>query len=195
MADKERLEVTRILREMQSHTDDGKSAGDRLFPVIYGELRRLARGLMRGERSGHTLQSTALVHEAYLRLVDHAQIEWQSRAHFLGVAARAMRQILVDHARSRLAAKRGGGWRRITLDENLRLESPPDVEILEFERELAQLRGLHERMASVAELKVFGGMTMAEIAHVLDVSRQTVHEDWRVARMWLARALTEGNDP
>lgn len=193
MGDEERSEITQILLSLDAEHIDRHKAADRLFDVAYSELRRLASDLMRGERPDHTLQSAALVHEAYLRLVDDKQVKWQNRAHFFGIAARAMRQILVDHARRRGAAKRGGGWQKVTLDDDLGLEEASDVEILHIEDVLTRLADMHERMARIVELRIFGGLTMVEIAHVIGLSRQTVHDDWRVAKMWINRELAEGS--
>ena len=180
-------ELTRILRILQRDHAANPEATDRVFQAAYQELRRLATDLMRRERRDHTLQPTALIHEAYLRLVDQSRVEWQSRTHFFGIASRAMREILVDHARRHQAAKRGGNWQRITLDENLGLESPSGIGVLDLDRLLLRLREKDERMAQVVELRVFGGLSAKEVGHLLGVSRQTVHKDWRVAKMWLRR--------
>jgi RNA polymerase sigma factor (TIGR02999 family) len=168
------------------------AASDRLLKALYPELKRLAAGLMRRERAGLTLQATALVHEAYMKLVDGAQAGWESRGHFLGIAARAMRQILVDHARSRAAAKRGGGWQRITLDTGLGPDRDAAFEILALHDALDRLAAVDPRAARGVELRVFGGMTVEETAQVLGVSRRTVDADWAMARMWLARELGDG---
>ena len=189
MCDPRRHEITQILLDLQAGEIDQQSVLNRLFDAVYAELHQLASGLMKRERSDHTLQSTALVHEAYLRLVDGSRIEWQNRAHFFGTAARAMRQILVDHARSRQAAKRGGGQQRLTLDENLGMTTGSNVEILDLEAALLRLAEMHPRSAQVVELRVFGGLQVKEIAHVLGLSRQTIHDDWRIARLWLCREL------
>lgn len=164
---------------------------DLLFEAVYGELVQMASGFMRGERVNHTLQTNALVHEVFLRLVDDRGITWQNRAHFFGVAARAMRQILVDYARRHRACKREGGLQKITLVEGLGMAATTDMDILDLEEALLRLGEMHERMAKVVELRVFGGMKVTEIAHALHLSRQTVHEDWRFARMWLSRELAE----
>ncbi len=161
-----------------------------LFDAVYAELKQLAADLMRSERSGHTLRPTALVHEAYLRLVDAKSVSWENRAHFFGIGARIMRQILVDHAREKGAAKRGGGLQRVTLDEALAEEAAPDLEILDLDRALGKLGRLDERAAQVVELRAFGGLEMREIAAALGVSRRTVTSDWKMARMWLARELS-----
>jgi RNA polymerase sigma factor (TIGR02999 family) len=195
MSDRKRHEITQILLDLHADKVDHRSVVNSLFDAVYAELHRLATDLMRRERSDHTLQSTALVHEAYIRLVDDSRIEWQNRAHFFGTAARAMRQILVDHARGRLAAKRGGAQKRVTLDESLGLATVPDVEILDLEQALVSLAEMHPRSAQVVELRVFGGLKVTEIAHVLGLSRQTIHDDWRVAKLWLCRELAEGTSP
>jgi RNA polymerase sigma factor (TIGR02999 family) len=165
------------------------AASERVLKALYPELRRLAGALMRRERSDHTLQATALVHEAYLKLVDQSRTGWESRAHFLGIAARAMRQILVDHARARAAAKRGGGWHRMTLDTGLGPAEDSAFEIMALHDALETLATVDPRAARGVELRVFGGMTVAEIAHVLGVSKRTVDADWAMARLWLAREL------
>ncbi len=189
MSDDGRHEITQILLDLHADHVDHRAAADRLFEVVYGELRRLASGLMRGERTDHTLQSTALVHEAYLRLVDDSRVEWQNRAHFFGIAARAMRQILVDYARKRSTEKRGGDWQKITLDDALGLEEASLTELLDLEEALKRLTEHDERMARIVELRVFGGLTGEEVAHVMGVSRQTVQNEWRVAKMWLRHQL------
>ena len=188
-----RGEVTQLLAGLGQGGAERDDALNRLFGVVYAELRGLAAGLMRRERAGHTLQPTALVHEAYLRLVGGDAIAWENRAHFFGVAATAMRRILVEHARRRAASKRGGRWQRVTLDEGIEGGASMDLEILDLNRLLGRLGEMDGRMERVVELRVFCGMEMAEIAHILGVSERTVHNDWRVARMWLARALTEGD--
>ena len=147
---------------------------------------------MRRERVDHTLQPTALVHEVYIKLVDQPLADWEDRAHFIGIATRAMRQILVDHARGRAAAKRGGGWHRVTLDESI-LGGRSEFEMLAIDEALTNLTQLDERAARVAELRMIGGLSVKETAHVLGVSPRTVDNDWAMARMWLSRALREGD--
>jgi RNA polymerase sigma-70 factor, ECF subfamily len=180
-------EITRLLREY-SHADP--RTGERLFEAIYPELRRLARSLMRRERPGHTLQPTELVHDAYMKLVDQTIVLARDRAHFLGIAARAMRQILVDHARRRHADKRGGHWDRVTLEDGLGQQSGPAVELLALDQAIASLSTRDERAARVLELRIFGGLTIEEIAEALAVSKRTVDADWQFARLWVARALS-----
>jgi RNA polymerase sigma factor (TIGR02999 family) len=192
MSEPGRHNITQILLDLQSDRVSHRAAADQLFQVVYGELRRLASGLMRGERADHTLQSTALVHEVYLRLVDDSRVHWQNRAHFFGTAARAMRQILVDFARKRATDKRGGDWQRVTLDGAVGLEEASASELLDLEEALRRLAEHDERMARIVELRVFGGLTAKEVAHVIGMSRQTVQDDWRVAKMWLRHQLANG---
>jgi RNA polymerase sigma-70 factor, ECF subfamily len=182
-------EVTRILRALAEERGDQAAATERLFVVAHGELHRLAASLMRKERPDHTLQTTALVNEAFLRLVGDGPIEWKSRAHFFGIATRAMRRVLVEYARRRSAQKRGGGWEKITLDENLAFDGRSELEILELDRVLTRFAEIDPRAARVVELRVFGGLKETEVAAVLGVSERTVRGDWRVAAMWLAREL------
>ncbi len=178
--------VTCLLKAAQ---EGEKAAFDRLLPIVYQELRRLARRQLRGERAGHTLQTTGLVHEAYLKLVDQAGIEWQGRAHFFAVAARAMRQVLIDYARRRVAVKRGGGWERTTLDEDeLPVEFPVE-ELLALNDALDRLDGVDRRLRQVVECRFFCGMTEDEIAVALDVTPRTVQRDWVKARAWLYKEL------
>lgn len=162
---------------------------------VYQELRGLAAAYLRRQSASHTLQPTALVHEAFLKLVDHTAVVFNGRAHFFAVSARAMRQILVDHARAKLADKRGGGWDRITLDQGVipDVRRAPggshEVDILALNELLEQLAGLDPRQAEVVELRFFGGLTVDEAASVLGVSKSTVEEDWRMARAWLSKRL------
>lgn len=183
-------EITRLLLAIPSLEGGDERARERLFTAVYGELRRLARSLMKSERPGHTFQPTALVHEAYVRLVDDRNVRWENRAHFFGIAARAMRRLLVDHARERAARKRGGGLTRVTLDDSLEIVPPSSVEILDLDRAVERMAGVDERMARVVELRVFGGLTVPEVAHLLEVSTRTVNDDWAMARMWLGRELS-----
>lgn len=185
-------EMTRILAGFPEEGTDHRAAADRVFELAYAELRRLASDLMRRERTDHTLRPTALVNEAYLRLVDDSRVEWQSRAHFFGIAARAMRQILVEHARRRGAAKRGGGRARVTLDSGIALSAAPDITLIRLDEILSKLADFDARMARIVELRVFAGMNVREVAHVLGVSSRTVDNDWSVAKMWVSRELAEG---
>lgn len=187
MSSSSRPEITRILLELGAAPDSRSAA--RLFEAVHGELRVIAARLFRNERANHTLQPTALVHEAYLRLVDATGIRPESRAHFFGIAARAMRQILVDHARRRAAAKRGGGAERVTLTAEEFGAEDREFELLELEEALERFAELDPRAAHAAELRLFGGLTGAETATLLGVSRRTAEGDWAMARMWLSREL------
>ena len=183
--------VTELLHQLQDSTAPVPEVRERLYGLLYDELRNIARGLMRAQSPGHTLQPTALVHEAYLKLVDHRRIKFESRSHFLGIAARAMRQVLVDHARRRDAAKRGGGWDRVPLDETVPGREGIVPQLLDLDRSLHRLARLDERLAQVVECRVFGGLKHEEIARALSVSERTVAKDWAVARRWLAKDLDE----
>jgi RNA polymerase sigma factor (TIGR02999 family) len=165
-----------------------QAALDKLMPIVYDELRRLARHYLGRERGDHTLQASALVHEAYLRLVDQS-VSWQNRAHFFGIAARLMRQILVDHARRRQFAKRGGGQLRVSLTKagNVSYEQSPDFVALD--EALTELAGLDAQQSQIVELRYFGGLTIEETAEVLGVSTDTVKRKWNVARAWLRQEL------
>jgi RNA polymerase sigma-70 factor (ECF subfamily) len=166
-----------------------KQALDQMLPVLYQELHRLSSHYLSREATGHTLQPTALVHEAYLRLVDQRRVDWRNRAQFLGLAASMMRRILVNHARDRSAGKRGGGAQHVSLSL---VESPsgqPEVELIALEEALQRLTALDERKSRVVELKFFGGLTIEEIAEVLQVSGATVEREWAFARAWLYDAI------
>lgn len=176
----------------------GHAAGDPSEALAYEILRMRARRLLAGEAPGHTLQATALVHEAYLRLASSESERWQSRAHFLAVASRAMRRILIDHARTRARRKRGGAWDRVTFSlpaVDLAAAGTFDpLEIVQFDRALEALEQGHARMGRVAEMRIFGGMTADEIADALGMSRRTVDGDWAFARRWLALAMERTRD-
>lgn len=184
-------EVSLMLRAWRG---GDKSALDKLIPLVHDELRRLAHRYMTREKAGHTLQTTALVNEAYLRLVDLARIEWQDRSHFFAISANLMRRILVDFARSRGYQKRGGDIRKISLDESLLVSPEPGAELIRIDEALAALSEFDARKARVVEMRFFGGMTEDETAEVLHVSRETVKRDWRLARNWLLCELTDGTD-
>jgi len=174
--------------------NNDKQALDQMLPVVYGELHRLAAHYLSREGTGHTLQPTALVHEAYLRLVDQRRVDWRNRAQFLGVAASMMRRILVNHARDRSAQKRGGRREEVTLSL---VESPsgrPDVELIALEDALQRLAELDPRKGRVVELKFFGGLTIEEIAELLEVSGATVEREWAFARAWLYDAIEGAED-
>jgi RNA polymerase sigma factor (TIGR02999 family) len=167
-----------------------RTALDEMLPVVYLELKRLARIYLRGERPSHTLQPTALVHEAYVKLLDQRQVDWRNRAQFLGVAAGAMRRVLLHHAETRNARKRQGTLERVTLDAELAaLEQSASVDILDLNRALDRLSALDARQSQIVELRVFGGLSIEETAEVLGVSPATVKRDWNVARLWLRREL------
>jgi RNA polymerase sigma factor (TIGR02999 family) len=178
--------VTRLLAKVGA---GNQAAFDEVFPLVYAELRRIAAREMRREKPGRTLQTTALVHEAYLRLLKDASLSFQNRAHFLGIASRAMREILIEHARARSARKRGGGAVRLTLDDLVASVSSPSVDVLALDEALQRLARLDERHARVVELRYFGGMSVEETAAALDLSPATVKRDWTLARAWLYREL------
>ena len=166
---------------------------DQLMPLVEGELRRIAGAYFVRENREHTLQPTALVNEAYVRLIDQRRVDWQNRAHFFAVAARLMRRILVDHARGRHRAKRGGGKPNITLDEGLILSPERSAEIIALDEALANLSSMDARKGQVVEMRFFGGMTAEETAQALNISPNTVMRDWRLAKAWLHREL-DGRD-
>jgi RNA polymerase sigma factor (TIGR02999 family) len=180
-------EITQLL--MAWNRGDA-SARDALMPLIYDELRRLARSYLRRERMGHTLQPTALVHEAFLRLIDQSQVNWQSRAHFFGIAARLMRQVLINHAEARQAAKRGGSAERISLND---LEFSPveeEVDLMALNEALKNLESQDPPQGQIVELRFFSGLTIEEIAEVMRISPATVKREWSTARAWLRRELS-----
>jgi len=179
----------RVTQLLQQWSHGGDSALAELTPLVYEELRRLAHHYMEGQRPDHTLQTTALVNEAYMRLPDQTNPNWQSRAHFFAVAARAMRQILVSYARSNRAQKRGGGALRIELDEAVILSPEQSKEIVDLDEALERLATLDSRKARVVELKFFGGLNYDEIAEVLKIARRTARRDWEFARAWLHTEL------
>jgi RNA polymerase sigma-70 factor (ECF subfamily) len=171
---------------MDIPSEDGP---DELLPVVYNELRRLAASYLSRERPGHTLQPTALVHEAYLRLLDQRQIDWANRAQFVGLAAVMMRRILVNHARDRVAGKRGGGAEHVPLTLAGEGIGAPEVNLLDLHEALNQLTELDPRKGRIVELKFFGGLTTEEIAQTMELSSATVERDWKFARAWLYRAM------
>ncbi|HKV42051.1 MAG TPA: sigma-70 family RNA polymerase sigma factor [Blastocatellia bacterium] len=180
-------EITQLLARLKSGDQE---AFEGLFAAVYDELRRLASSYMRRERSGHTLQTTALVNEAYMRLVGDRQIPWASRLHFFALAAKIMRQILIDHARSRKVAKRGGGAVKLSLDEALIVSDERAAELVALDDALGELAKIDERQSQIVELRFFGGLTIEETAHFLSISPDTVLRDWKVAKAWLYRELT-----
>lgn len=180
------VEVTRLLNRWRAG-DEASAA--QLMPLVYEELRRLARNYLRRERGDHTLQATALVHEAYLRLVDETAVSWQNRAHFYGISAKLMRQILIDHARARNASKRGGGVEKVSLDEARDLPPAGATDVVALDSALKDFARTYPRKGDVVELKFFGGLEAKEIAEVLQVSEKTVLRDWQFAKLWLCREL------
>lgn len=181
-----REDVTEILAQLR---DGDQRAADKLLPMVYDEFRALARHYLAQERMNHTLQPTALVHEAYMKLVDQTRVDWQGKSHFFAVAAQAMRRILVDHARSRQRDKRGGGRARVVLDEAVALSPQKDEDVLALDEALEKLAQVDARQAKVVELRFFGGMNVDEVAQALGVSKRTVEGDWTFARAWLSREL------
>ena len=179
--------ISQLLTEWR---DGDETALNRLIPLVYEELRRLAHHYLRHERPGHSLQTTDLVNEAYLRLVDHRGMRWQNRAHFYAVSAQAMRRILVDHARSRSCAKRGGGERRVEIDEVADLTQQKAIEMIMLDDALTKLSALDQRKSKIVELRYFGGMSVEETAEVLGISPVTVMREWSTAKGWLLRAMS-----
>lgn len=186
--DDEDSTITALLLEL---SEGKREVESRLLPQVYAELRRLAGRYMRQERANHTLQPTALVHEAYMRLVQQPQVPWQSRAHFFATASQLMRHILVDHARARLAGKRGGMQHQVTLDEAILPANERSVDVLALHEAIETLTGLDARQGRIVELHFFGGLTFDEIALVLDCSVRTVKSEWSMARAWLRKDLAK----
>jgi RNA polymerase sigma factor (TIGR02999 family) len=183
-------DITQLLIEA-SHGDN--AATDELFEKVYRELRKLAKDYLRQERPDHTLQATALVHEAYLRLVKGEEIPWQNRAHFFSIAAQVMRNILVDHARQHKAGKRGGGAQKLSLDEAISFSTDRNLDLVALDDALKVLQGLNEQQCRIVELKFFGGLQIEEIAAVLDIDDPKVAgRQWRKAKMWLRTQLLAG---
>ena len=186
------MDATELLRAWSA---GDQAALDELVPLVERELHRLARAYMRRERQGHTLQATALVNEVFLRLAHTANPRLQDRAHFVGIAARLMRQVLVDHARSRGYRKRGGGARRVPLDTALLITPEPELDVLAVDRALEAFAKIDPRKSQVVELRFFGGLSVEETADVLGISVETVKRDWRVAKLWLSRQLQVSSPP
>jgi RNA polymerase sigma factor (TIGR02999 family) len=187
MSETSTQQVTRLLRDW---SNGDQSALDRLTPLVYGELRRLAGRYLRKERPDHTLQSTALVHEAFIRLVDQRDVKWQNRAHFFGVAAQMIRRILVDHARGRHASKRGSGAPKLSLDEALATPERKDLDLIALDDALNSLAKIDPQQARIVELRFFTGLTVEETAEVLGISPATVKRDWVTAKAWLYRDIS-----
>ena len=190
MTQTSREEVTGLL---QAWSDGDQAALDKLMPLVYAELHRLAKRYMGREHTGRTLQTSALVNEAYLRLVDAHGVRWQNRAHFFAVSAQIMRRILVDFARTRQNLKRGGGARQVTLDEGLVVSPESGADLLALDEALEKLAILNPRQSRVVELRYFGGLNEEEAAEALNVSSRTVRHDWSLARAWLYRELSCGS--
>ncbi len=184
-------EVTQLLSDC---SDANQDAFNQLFPLVYEELRRLAHRYMTQERSGHTLQTTAVVHEAYLRLIDQKHVQWQNRAHFFAIASQMMRRILITHAQSHAYAKRGGGTLKVSLDEVAVLSPERATELIALDEALKSLTAIDPRRSQVVELRFFGGMDNEEIAEVLKISPNTVTRDWNVAKAWLYREMRKEQD-
>lgn len=198
----ERPEISPVTRLLHDASHGNRQAFDELLPLVYDELRRVAQNQMSREREDHTLSATALVHEAYVKLVGQDRVEWGGRSHFFAIAAQAMRRVLVTYAEARRAAKRGGGARALSLDDPTHL--PPDTagltaaqaeDVLDLDDALARLAAFNPRGAQVVEYRFFGGLTHPEIAEVLGVSEVTVRRAWTAARAWLRRDLGDGRDP
>jgi RNA polymerase sigma-70 factor, ECF subfamily len=189
MTDRSSQNITRLLLDWRA---GDQAALDQLAPLVYDELRRLAHRRLRHERPGHTLQTTALVNEAYLRLIDQREVSWQNRAHFFAVAARLMRRILVDYARSRHYAKRAGEEHKVALEEAAEVSDERGAELIAVDEALQSLAAFDERKSRVVELRFFGGLTIDETAEVLQVSHATIEREWTTARAWLYRELSKG---
>jgi len=184
-------QVTQLLLDW---SDGDQEALNQLIPLVYQELKRLARHYMRRERAGHTLQTSALVNEAYIHLVDYKKMRWKDRAHFMAVAAQAMRRVLVDHARTRSSAKRGGAEvRKVSLDEAATLADERAAEMIALDDALTSLARLDPRKSQIVELKYFGGLEIEETAEVVKVSPATVKREWNAARLWLLREIKSGS--
>jgi RNA polymerase sigma factor (TIGR02999 family) len=181
--------VTRLLLDW---SDGNQQALEELLPLIYDELRRLAHNFLYRERPGHTLQTTALVHEAYLKLIDQKDARWQNRAHFFAIAAQAMRRILIDSARKHVAVKRGSGGEKLSLDETAIISLEPDVNLLALDEALKALAEIDPQQSRIIELRYFGGLTIEETAEVMKLSPATIKRDWTMARAWLHQALRGG---
>lgn len=187
-----RHEITELLAEWR---DGNQSALDELYPLVYDELHRLARRYMSRERKGHTLQTTALINEAYVRLVDQKNVNWANRSHFFAISAQIMRRILIDHARRHAYAKRGGGAQQVSLEEVAAIAPGQGRELVRLDEALKSLAERDPRRSQVVELRYFGGLNNEEIAGVLNVSENTVTRDWNMARAWLYQQLTENATP
>jgi RNA polymerase sigma factor (TIGR02999 family) len=182
-------EVTRLLLAWR---DGDQEALEQLTPLVYGELRRMAHRFMRRERPDHTLQSSALVNEAYIRLIDCHQVDWQNRAHFFGIAAQMMRQILIDHARRHTRARRGGGLREVSFEETAVVSVERAAELIALDDALTALAAFDLSKSRIVELRFFGGLTNEEVGEVMGMSLRTIEREWRKAKAWLRRAISKG---
>ena len=174
--------VTQLLREASS---GNRQSLDQLLPLVYNELRNLADAFMRRERSSHTLQPTALVHEAYMRLIDQRDVDWENRAHFMSIAAETMRRILVNHALASNAAKRGGKETKVSIDEAIGFQGNEEIDLVLLDEALTNLARFDPRQSQIVELRFFGGLTVPEVAAVLELSTATIEREWRTAKAWL----------
>lgn len=179
-----------ITDQLIAWSNGDAAALDKLIPVVYQELRRMADQYLRREDLSHSLQPTALVHEAYLRLIDQTKVEWQNRAHFFGVAAQMMRRILIDHAKTKHRLKRGGTAIKVSLDENVNISQERAAELIALDDALQELAQMDERKSRIVELRYFGGLSVDETAQVLGISDKTVMRDWNLAKAWLYQQLT-----
>jgi RNA polymerase sigma factor (TIGR02999 family) len=182
-------EVTELLLAWR---DGNEAALEKLLPLVYDELHRLAARYMRRESPGHTLQTSALVNEAFIRLIDQQQVHWQNRAHFFGIAAQLMRRILLDHARGQARAKRGGGLHRVSFDEGAIVSEQCAAELIALDDALNALAAFDSRKSRIVELRFFGGLSNEEVAEVMEISLRTVEREWRKAKAWLHLAISEG---
>lgn len=183
-----------IVATLAAVNEGDRSAAERLFALLYPQLRALAARYLRRERTGHSLQTTGLCHEAYLRLLKQRKIDWRNRAHFLAIAGQAIRRVLVDHARRRQMAKRGRRWQRVTLHDAVAAFAANEVDFAALNRALEKLATLHERQAEVVQLRFFGGLNLDEVVHVLGISRRTVERDWTMAKAWLRLELSKEDE-
>jgi RNA polymerase sigma factor (TIGR02999 family) len=181
-------DVTQVLRELSAGDD---AAPAKLLPLVYDELRKLAQAYLRDERSDHTLQATALVHEAYIRLVDWEHVSWENRAHFFALSAQVMRRILVDHAREKNAQKRGGGLTKLSLDDAISFPQQREVDLVALDDALRQLESMDDTQGKIVAMRFFGGLTIEETATALGISAATVNREWRLAKAWLLRELSQ----
>jgi RNA polymerase sigma-70 factor (ECF subfamily) len=186
-------DLTQIL--VDASGEQPADVAKKLMPLVYDELRDLADRYLRSERKGHTLQPTALVHEAFMRLIDQSRVDWKGRTHFYAIGAQAMRRILIDHARARGRGKRGGEWQRVILDEAETPEELRDIDLMALHDAMETLSALDAQQAQIVELRFFGGLTVEEVAHVLGVSKRKVEGDWTHAKAWLRNALDPESRP